>query len=217
MAIKAIIFDLDGTLIDSEHLFVEVLQNHLAKQGYKLSAKELCDICWGRSWQGIYQELLKRQKTSYIHVEAMTTEVDQFIEDKKLRLPPIKGSVKLVKNLYRQFPLCIVSGSTRAQIAHAAESCRISHCFDFYLGAEDYVHGKPSPECYLKAAKKLNLHPRECLVFEDSEAGVEAAKKAGMYCVALASRNGFNLSAADKIMTSLEAFQVDSLQLCAVH
>ena len=99
MAIKAIIFDLDGTIIDSEALFVQVLQTLSAKGGHRLTTDELNDICWGRSWQGIYKELIKCNKTSYTSTEQMVAAVDEYIEKEELQFPPIAGSVNLLKRL----------------------------------------------------------------------------------------------------------------------
>lgn len=208
--IKAVIFDLDGTLINSEALLAQALQRVLAKRTQLIDLNLLYEICWGRSWRGIHQNLQERGHVGNLTMDELVLLVDD--EMIGTPLPQIPGSVNLVKYLKGKVPMSIVSGSTRKQIAEAIEQCELQDCFDFYLGAEDYDSGKPSPECYFLAAKHLKLEPAECLVFEDSEAGVQAAKDAGMQCVALSPEGKFDLSKADTVLKDLSEFDTSDIE-----
>ena len=97
----------------------------------------------------------------------------------------IKESIQLLKQLSNDYPIAIVSGSNRHHLKEFIGLLNIEKEIKFFLGSEDYINGKPDPEPYLKAAKKLNLDPEQCLVFEDSTAGVNSARQAGMFCVGL--------------------------------
>jgi len=104
--------------------------------------------------------------------------------------------------------VAIVSGSTRRQVAAAIELMAIEDHLQFYLGSEDYPYGKPDPSCFLLAARRLGVAPDRCLVFEDSTAGVRAAKAAGMRCIALyrPGHHAQNLTGADEVLTDLADF-----------
>jgi beta-phosphoglucomutase-like phosphatase (HAD superfamily) len=95
-------------------------------------------------------------------------------------------------------------------VEEAASLMKVKDLLAFCLGADDYPKGKPDPGCFLKAAEIFGVPPRECLVFEDSTAGVAAAKKAGMYCVGLKrpSAPDQDISAADEIYQDLADFRL---------
>jgi len=119
----------------------------------------------------------------------------------------IEGSVSLLKRLARDMPVCIVSGSPRADIEAAIDLMGIRGELEFAIAAEDYGPGKPDPTCFKMAAEQLDVEPEGCIVFEDSAAGILAAKAAGMTCVALA-RPGLpeqDVAAADSVVESLAA------------
>lgn len=119
----------------------------------------------------------------------------------------------LLIQLAQRLPVAIVSGSSRQMVGEWIEELQIGAQVDFFLGCEDYPAGKPDPSCYRIAAKRLGIPPRDCLVFEDSSAGVKAAKAAGMHCVALrrqAARQQ-DLSAADRIVTDLAELNPSNL------
>ena len=102
----------------------------------------------------------------------------------------LDGARELVATLVElEVPIAIVSGSNRAEIAEALELLGFGHHLRMYLGAEDYPRGKPAPDGYLSAAKQLAVGPDQCLVFEDSEAGIASALAAGMRVVATSAAN----------------------------
>ena len=213
--IEAFLFDLDGTLMDSEVIYVEAVRFSLADQGCHLNQDQSVALVYGKGWKDIFLEASDRFPNAYANIESMGVVVrrhfDELKAERDIRIP---GSVNLLRELARNHPVAIVSGSLRREIAEAVEYLEISSYLDFYLGADDYFPGKPDPACFLAAATKLEISPEKCLVFEDSSAGVLAAKRAGMFCVAL-RREGVpeqDLTAADAIYGDLSEFTLDDLQ-----
>ena len=212
--IEAFLFDLDGTLMDSEMLYVEAVKLALADQGCYLNQAESVELVYGKGWKNIFLEASALFPTAYADIDSMGVVVRRhFCELKAERDIRIPGSIDLLRDLARSYPVAVASGSLRREIAEAIEYLDIGSCVEFYLGADDYFPGKPDPTCYEAAARKLGLQPEQCLVFEDSSAGVLAAKRAGMFCVAL-QRDGVpgqDLTPADAICGDLSEFKLDDL------
>ena len=93
---------------------------------------------------------------------------------------PIASVAAHISAQHGRIPLAVVSGSPCLSITRTLQALHLQHCFDAIVGAEDYTHGKPDPEPFLTAARKLNVAPADCLVFEDADAGIQAAEAAGM-------------------------------------
>lgn len=207
--IKAALFDLDGTLQDSEVLWVKATGDYVRDFGVPLSHEDETRIVYGRSWRSIHEDVSALIPGPAKTFEEMADEVRVYF--KKLFAVSdiaIPGSVALFRRLAKTMPVAIVSGSTRQDIGDAVESLGLGDAISFYLGCEDYGPGKPAPDCFLLGAKHAGVDPSECVVFEDSTAGVLAAKAAGMKAVALKlpGHPEQDVSAADMILTDLAGF-----------
>lgn len=178
---KAVIFDNDGVVVDSEHLHFKVNHDAFLEHGYELSEREYIEryIIKGTSSPGLikdnglnvdYEELVRVKAESYRHLC-------------KSYLHLMPGVLSLIDSAYQYFPLAVASASHTHDVITALESFYLRNRFKVVLGAEDVDEVKPNPECYLKAASLLGVNPKHCLVFEDTERGLKAAKAAGMYCV----------------------------------
>lgn len=218
MKIKAFIFDLDGTLIDTELLWAEAIVQYLAHHQIKTTLDKLMPLVYGHAWSDIYTALISEFPViAGIPVDQMAVELRAFflqLRDNTAGLL-IPTSITLLKNLAQEYPVIIVSGSPRIDIEEAVSIMGIKQEVRFVLGSEDYAPGKPSPAGFLLGAKKLGVKPEECLVFEDSQAGVMAAKRAGMYCVALVRPESNplpqNFDAADWVLSDLADFSLKNL------
>ena len=208
--IKAFIFDLDGTLIDSEMLWCQALQRMAAARGLPMTEAYACELVFGKAWS----DIVARLRADYPSIKETGDEIEreclrhyQSVRGTTdIRIP---NSIALLQQLAQRLPVVIVSGSTRQQVADAIETMGIGDRLQFYFGSEDYPRGKPDPGCFLLAARRLGVEPGECLVFEDSTAGVRAAKAAGMCCIAL-RRDGHviqDLNGADEIVADLADFK----------
>ena len=204
--IKAFIFDMDGTLIDTDIIWVEAMELFLRDNGYPITHENATLLVYGKSWRDIYLDISRRFPDIGMNIEEMEEGLHPyFIRLKSSRDVRITGSIDLLKRLSKNYPAVIVSGSSRKTVDETIAELELEPRVIFSLAAEDYSPGKPNPACYLMAAKKLGVPPIQCVVFEDSAAGVKAAKQAGMYCVALARKNApkQDMSIADEILEDL--------------
>jgi len=204
---KAAIFDLDGTLMDSEILWVEGTRRYLGKRGHAATYEAILAIVYGHSWKQVYADVMQQFPLPGVTMESM--EVDLRTEIEILHREHgdivIHSSVALLRRLAALVPVCIVSGSPCADIDRSIQRMGIGREVTFFIGAEQYGPGKPDPTCFLMAQARLQVPASDCVVFEDSAAGVRAAKAAGMHCVALA-RPGLpaqDVSIADRVVADL--------------
>lgn len=210
--LRAFLFDLDGTLLDSEILWVEAVEYWLRDQGHPLTREEAVDIVYGWCWDKIHAVLTGRFPDLGVTLQTMHLAILPYFsrlrEQRDIRIP---GSIALFKRLAKDYPVGIVSGSYVADIEHGVEIMGLAPYVAMILGGEDYAPGKPHPAGYVMAAQRLGVAPQECLAFEDSTAGVEAAKGAGLQCVALAriDRPAQDVSKADLILEDLALFSVE--------
>ena len=210
--VKAFIFDLDGTLIDSEVIYMEAIGGVLADAGFSLTPDDLISIVYGHAWGEVFKAMHAHCPGLTSDTRALTDAIEaRFNALKRVRDIQIPGSVALLKQLGRDYPVSIVSGSFRAAIAEAIALMDATAEVAFYIGCEEYAPGKPDPRCFTLAAERHELDPADCLVFEDSTAGVRAAKAAGMHCVALArpGRPEQDHKGADLVLSDLSEFTLE--------
>jgi HAD superfamily hydrolase (TIGR01509 family) len=199
MAARAFFFDLDGTLVDSERENAESIARVLERRGRPLTAGER-EYVVGHGWREIYAHLAQAGGVDLsfeVLKEAAAEEKERMCEAEGLRTLP--GAVAFVRAAAARGPCAVVSGSTRREIGWCLRKLSLEDALPWYVGAEDVPRGKPFPDGYLRAAERAGIEAAACLVFEDSTAGIRAAKAAGMRCVALAAGNflGQDQSAAD--------------------
>ena len=210
--IRAFFFDLDGTLMDTEVLWIRAIRDYLLTHGVVCTQEETTALVYGRSWNDVYAEIARR----FPHVATGIDRVGAELRvcHRRLRTESdvrIVGSVELLVRLAAEYPVAIVSGSPRADIADGVALMGVEPFVRFFLGAEDYRPGKPDPACFLLAAQRMQVEPAACLVFEDSAAGVRAAKAAGMSCVALARPDAprQDVATADLVLDDLAKFDFE--------
>ena len=206
----AYLFDLDGTLLDTETVWCDATAAYLVGKGFPVTSDETIPFVYGRAWTDVYRSIITRfPALNDISIYAMQAEMAEYFhaarETSDIRIP---GSVELLKRLSQTAPCCIVSGAPREHIAEAVQIMNCAANLAFYIGAEDYARGKPAPDCFLLAARKLGIPPSNCVVFEDSAVGVAAGKSAGMRVVALSRpcRPKQDIAAADIILENLSDF-----------
>jgi len=216
--IKAIIFDLDGVLIDSEPFWQEMKTKVFSEAGVSItkhSSKETIGLR--------IDNVIEHWFSLYSWPEISKSEVEKrivkgIVELIKKEGKPVCGAVELVKFFAGEnLPMAIASSSHIEIIDAAVKKILIDKYIDVIHSAEHERFGKPHPDVYITAAEKLKIKPEHCLVFEDSLNGVLAAKAARMKCVAIPDRRlkkeKEKFYIADLIIESLEDFDFKCLDL----
>lgn len=185
--IRAILFDMDGTLIDSEPNYRIADQQFLKDYGI-----ELPEEVWD-SFIGIGSEKMIEYVKKHYGLEGETEELlkikDRYfheIASQKTEVFP--ATVRLLDQLKeRGFPCAIATGSSKRTLKFSLEATGLLDRFEATVSSEEVAHGKPEPDVFLEAARRIGAEPEECLVLEDSRSGIMAAIAAGMRVVALPS------------------------------
>jgi beta-phosphoglucomutase len=209
---RAVIFDFNGTLSHDEPILCEIFMELFADHGKPLSAQEYFDELAGlsdpeivRTWLGDDHPDLEKVIEERIHrYRAAVADGSSVPED-------LRAAVRYAAE---RVPLAIVSGAARAEIAPVLEAAGIADLFAAIVPAEDVERGKPKPDGYLRALTLLDgdLAAGDVLVFEDTEAGVAAAKGAGMRCFAvLGTLAPDRLAQADEIVEHLDLSLMERL------
>ncbi len=215
MALKAIIFDFDGVLADTMQLHLESEQATFEKHGLSISRGKLCKF-FGMKVSEFNKAVIKEfgLKASVEEtVREKYNALDELIKERGVKAVP--GARELAFKAKKQgLKLGIASGSRKKFVFAVLERIGLKKLFDVVLGEEDVENGKPSPEIFLKCAEKLKVKPAECLVIEDAENGIIAAKKAGMKALALKSSfsGEQDYSRADKIIKSFKEVDLNKVK-----
>jgi beta-phosphoglucomutase len=203
--LRACFFDLDGTLMDSEIAWFKALGDALKLYGIHLPKRYSQEI-YGRDWNSVYNYISTIFADQVPSVKTLKDDTLICYEEQDETAMIIQESKDLLIKLSKDYLIAIVSGASNRTIENCIRIMQIEDFVDFYVGYDEYSRPKPNPQCYQLAAERAGVQPEECIVFEDSEVGITAAKAAGMFCVALARRqNSFqNHIHADMIVSSLD-------------
>ncbi|MEL6496615.1 MAG: hexitol phosphatase HxpB [Cyanobacteria bacterium J06623_7] len=209
MTIAAVIFDLDGLLIDSEPLWQEAEILIFQRVGIKLTS-ELCQQTQGLRIDEVveywYQRYPWTNLTKLEVEQAIVEEVIALIQTKGSSLPGVEQAITLVRS--KDVKIALASSSAVIIIQAALKKLGLTEIFTEVYSAESEVLGKPHPGVYLTTASKLNIPPQSCLALEDSLNGVLAAKAAQMKCIAIPAadqQNNPKMAISDRILPSLLA------------
>ncbi len=209
---KAVIFDMDGVLINSEPLWKIAEKHVFSSLGVKVSddlvhitsaltAQEVCEFWYSRyPWEG---KTFKEVEDDVVNM------VIKLIGENDTRLPGVTEILRLFKE--KDFKIGLASNSSHNLIEVILEKLEIRSYFDVISSADDVEKGKPNPAVYLYAAEKLGVNPSGCLVFEDSIVGITAAKNAGMKVIAVPAKEDFDkpeFETADYKIRSLKEFDL---------
>ena len=179
----SVIFDMDGTLLDTQRICIPAWEYAGNLQGFKNAGDCIYSVC-GMNEKGWTNFLESRYPT--LDTLAFKRDMrDYIIKNGKIVFR--KGAKELLDFLKQNnIKMAIASGSSRASINHHLNEVNATHYFSAIVGGRDIVNGKPAPDIFLKAAKLIGAQPQDCFVFEDSENGIKAGIDAGMKVIGFA-------------------------------
>jgi HAD superfamily hydrolase (TIGR01509 family) len=213
--IAAVVFDLDGVLIQSEEVWDAVRERYVVERGGRYDAEVQ------RAMMGMSAPEWSR----YLHDEAGVPGqpeeinrdvVELMLEAYRRELPLILGAQEAVRRTAAAFPLALASSSNREIFEEALELAGLADCFQATVSSEEVARGKPAPDVYLEAARRLGVQPDQCAAVEDSHAGIRSAKAAGMRVLAIPNPSyppdEETLALADMTLTSLEELTPERIE-----
>jgi HAD superfamily hydrolase (TIGR01509 family) len=187
--IEAVVFDMDGVLVDTEHLWDEVREALTDEWGgrYTPEAQEAMMGMSSPEWSRYLHEVVGlREPPEVINAEV----VRRMLERYEMDLPVVPGAVEAVRRLAREgYRLAVASSSNRELIDGVLRRLELSELFEVTVSSEEVARGKPAPDVYLETAHRLGLPPGRCAAIEDSASGIRAAHAAGMRVIAYPNRH----------------------------
>ncbi|MGB3534705.1 MAG: HAD family phosphatase [Microcoleaceae cyanobacterium] len=206
MVLKAVLFDFNGVIINDEPIHEQILEQLLLEENVRVKSQDFRDYCLGRSDRACLINLLTRQgritPEDYLQqlIERKALAYRQHIEALE-KLPIYRGVKDIIdKVIVVELKMALVSGAVRSEIELVLEKSGLIQHFPVIVAGDDITTSKPEPDGYLLAIEQLNqiyptldLKPSECLVIEDTFAGIEAAKKAGIPVVGVAHTYPFHM------------------------
>ncbi len=182
--IEAVVFDLDGVLVDSEQLWDEARRDVAARHGGR----------WHDRATGDMQGMSSVEWSAYMHdslgVQLPPGQIAELVADELLRryadhLPLLPGARQAVERLAPRWPLAVASSANKTVIDAVLVAARLESCFSVTVSSEEVARGKPSPDVYLEAARRLHVAPRHCVAIEDSANGIRSGLAAGLHVLAI--------------------------------
>ena len=207
MKTAAFIFDMDGVIIDSEPIHSRVKMDTFAHFALDFPEKDLA-LYMGRTSEAIFSDVLKKSgRTDILLEDLVRYKHEHYLEVLESGIiEPVAGSVELIQSLKAAgLPLALATSSWHQVMRTVLAQFGISDCFQSVISGGELPASKPDPAIYRLSAKNLGVAPDSCMVLEDTENGIKAAKGAGMYCIAYRNPNSGqqNLAQADLVVDSI--------------
>jgi HAD superfamily hydrolase (TIGR01509 family) len=205
--IEAVVFDLDGVLLDSEQLWDEVREELARERGgrwHERAQREMMGMS-SPEWSRYMHDVIGlRESPDEIGVEVVRRMAERYRDG----LPLLPGAVEVVERLAARWPLGLASSSNRPLIDLVLEASGLARLFRATVSSEEVARGKPAPDVFLEAARRVGVAPDRCAVVEDSGNGILAGRAAGMLVVAIPNSHfppdEEALATADVVLRSLE-------------
>jgi len=212
--IEAVVFDMDGVLLQSEEVWDVVREQYVRERGGRYDAEV----------QRTMMGMSSTEWSRYLHDDAGVADEPEEINAEVVRrmlsaykehLPLIPGAVDAVRRVAAEFPLGLASSSNRELIDVALEQAGLVPYFAATVSSEEVARGKPAPDVYLEATRRLGVDPKRCAAVEDSHGGIRSAKAAGMRVVAIPNPSyppdDDALAQADDVLGSLSELTAESV------
>lgn len=182
---KAVIFDMDGVIVNSEPLHEDAFMETFKELGYgETHGIRFADYL-GRSDKAVWNAFIEKHRPSQSLRELTDLKENRLMKVIRETEPLFPDVPRLIEKLATRYPLAVASGSVHKVIAEVLQLRNLRSHFRTVVSAEDVHQGKPAPDIFLRTADLLEVAPSECCVIEDTTAGVEAARAAGMTVIAI--------------------------------
>jgi beta-phosphoglucomutase family hydrolase len=214
--LKGLLFDMDGVLVNNLEIHRQAFAEFFRRYGVERSFDELSRV-FGKGNDDIMGELMPQDVVERVGIRELGYEKEAIYREIYAPIiTPQPGLLEFLAEAEREgLRSAVGSSGYRVNVDFVLERCAIERYFSAIVAGDEVTRCKPDPEIYLTAASKLGLKPSECIVFEDAEAGIEAAKRAGIKVVALAttfSREFLAATDADVIVDDFTQVSVDMLR-----
>jgi HAD superfamily hydrolase (TIGR01509 family) len=216
--IDAVVFDLDGVIVDSEHVWDEIREELARERGGRWHERAQADMM-GMSapeWSRYMHDVIGLRKSpAEINDEVVRRLLARYEE----QLPLIAGAVDAVRRMACSYRLALASSSNRSVIDAVLEGADLAALFEVTVSSEEVARGKPAPDVFLEAARRLGVPPERCAAIEDSGNGISAAHAAQMRVIAIPNRRyrppAHALALADAVLTSVTELSPDVVEVGA--
>ena len=214
--IKAIIFDMDGVISDTERIYGEISEAYLKEHGIIMSARETSLRYAGLTFPLMFADLFAKHNISYSPEDATREVMKRSLKAFETDVQPMHGALALIDALSRKnFKLGVASGAKLYLIDMILSRLDLKNKFHTLTSSEEVARGKPYPYIFLLTAQRLGVQPEECVVIEDGLHGMIGAKKAGMKVVALDTHGDLEQTHTDLytdlIVQSLEELNAEAI------
>jgi HAD superfamily hydrolase (TIGR01509 family) len=211
----AVVFDLDGVLLQSEEVWDSVRERYVRERGGRYD-EEVQRAMMGMS---------APEWSAYLHEDAGVPDdpatinrdvVERMLAAYRRDLPLLPGAVEAVRRMADAYPLALASSSNREVFEEVLELAGIAECFRATVSSEEVARGKPAPDVYLESARRLGVAPERCAAIEDSHAGIRSAEAAGMRVIAIPNASyppdDDALELADVVLASLDELTPERIE-----
>jgi HAD superfamily hydrolase (TIGR01509 family) len=181
--IKAVVFDMDGTIADSEKIAERVTREFFRKRGIILTKQEEKEM-FGLNWKDLVREILRSRGLEYSQ-SLKNTLKERYVRTMSRDVKALPGVYELLDEVSKKLYVGLATNSRHREVDIIFDKLNFHDYFHLKLARDHVKKGKPDPEIYLKAADAFGVRPHECVVFEDSIIGLSAAKAAGMKRIAI--------------------------------
>jgi len=204
--INAIIFDMNGVIIDDEKIHEQAFRSVVKEFNYDLTSQDYKDIFQGKTDKAGFLAFMKK-----IHVHDFDL---QMLKQKKIaeyfklidnQIESIPGVAELIHKVSKEYKLALVSSANSQEVEVILVKLNLKEYFLLVVSGDDVQKGKPDPQPYIMALRKLGEKPENCIVIEDTSTGIKSAKAAGVFCIAITTTHEKkDLIEADKIVDNYD-------------
>ena len=201
LKVKAVIFDRDGVIINTESVVIDSVKQAFEEQGFIVQQEDIPHII-GRSYDVYKHYFLEKWDFNLDEYRKLQNSIFYANLDKA---EFFQGALDLIKNLHaKKVPIAVTTSAGKEGTVLILNNAGIAEMFDVIITKNDITHFKPHPEPYIKTSEKLGIEPRYCVAIEDTALGVESAKNAGMMCIAIPNEHTHDqdFSMADMVLQS---------------